>query len=119
MSFAKTVSALTYSIIHERCARAGRGTVFPHNRVVSFVLQQHGGMPDYLRLPLAALTVAFDLWAVPFTGRRFHRLPHEHRWRQVRAWKGSALGFRRDLVQFYESLVIFGCYAELYDSVDG
>jgi hypothetical protein len=113
LSFPWTVSALAYSIIRERCGDAG--PCFPNNRVARFVLEQHGRMPDYLRLPLAALTLAFDAWPLLRTGRPFHRLPHERRWRQVLAWKRSALGVRRDLVRFYEGLVLFGWHAEVYD----
>ena len=36
-----------------------------------------------------------------------------HRRRQLLAWKGSALGFRRDLVRFYESLAVFAWYANV------
>jgi hypothetical protein len=113
LSFPWTVSALTYSIIRERCAPAAHG--FPNNRVVRFILEQHGRMPDYLRTPLQLLTLAFDAWPLPFTGHPFHCLSHERRWRQVHAWKRSALGARRDLVRFYEGLVLFGWYAEVYD----
>jgi len=109
-SFPATVSALTYSIIRERCADDGRS--FPHNRVVRFILEQHGRMPDYLRAPLQLLTLIFDAWALPFAGRPFHRLPHERRWRQVLAWKQSRPGPRRDLMRFYEGLAIFGWHAE-------
>ena len=116
LSFQCTVSALAYSIIWERCGKAGNSLDFPNNRVVRFVLEQHARMPDYLRLPLAGLTLAFDAWAIPFTGHSFHRLPHERRWRQILAWEGSALGVRRDLIKFYERLVIFGWYTEVYGS---
>jgi hypothetical protein len=112
-NFSATVSALAYSIVRERC---GDSVASPPcvNPVVGFVLGEHARMPDYLRVPLAALTLIFDAAAVPFHGRPFHRLPHERRWRRVLAWKHSSLGFRRDLVRFYESLVVFGWYAEVY-----
>ena len=115
LSFRFTVSALAYSIIWERCGEAGSGLDFLHNRAVRFVLEQHARMPDYLRLPLAGLTLVLDAWAIPLTGHPFHRLPHERRWRQILAWKSSTLGFRRDLIRFYESLVIFGWYTEVYE----
>lgn len=105
--FEATVSALCYSILRERCPEAARGPEFPHNRTVRFVLDQHARMPDYLRLPFAAVTLAFDASAVLRHGRPFHRLPHAQRWRQIVAWRESALGPRRDLVRFYESFVIF------------
>ena len=59
-SFAPAVSALTYSIIRARCGDASAIADERHNRVARYVLAQHAAMPDYLRLPFAALTVAFD-----------------------------------------------------------
>jgi hypothetical protein len=114
LSFQSTVSTLAYSIIRERCGEGGNGPGFPHNRVVRFVLEQQARMPDYLRLPLIGLTLVIDAWTIPLTGHSFHRLPHERRWRQILAWKKSTFGFRRELIKFYEALVIFGWYAELY-----
>jgi len=82
--------------------------------VAHFLLQTHARIPDYLRLPLRVLTLAFDAWGVVTAGRPFHRLPLEARRRQVAAWKGSRLGFRRDLIKFFETLAVFGIYSERY-----
>lgn len=113
LNFEHTVSALTYSLIQQRCPSPDDGDDgFANNRVARFVLAQHGRMPDYLRWPLRLLTLAFDAAAVPMTGRPFHALPHERRRRQILAWKRSAFGFRRDLMKFYENLVILGWYPE-------
>ena len=68
------------------------------------------GMPDYLRLPFAALTVVFGLTAVALTGRTFHALPHERRWRVVEAWRRLPVSFARDLLRFYEGLVVFAWF---------
>jgi hypothetical protein len=113
-SFAATVSALAESIIRERCAGTYSGTANAHEPVARFLLETHARMPDYLRLPFMGLTLIFNLWALPSAGRTFHRLPHEERWRQIRAWKASSLGLRRDLIKFYETLAVFGWYAEIY-----
>jgi len=80
--------------------------------VARFVLTQHAAMPDYLRIPMRCLVLAFDAWAMLWTGRPFHALQHERRWRFVEAWSRSPLGFQRDLVKFFESLVLFGWFAE-------
>jgi hypothetical protein len=109
-----TVSALADSIIRAQC---GPGTAEPA-AVVRFVQDQRARMPDYIRLPLAVLTLAFDAWAIPFTGKTFHRLPHERRWRQIQAWRHSSLSVRRDLIRFYESLIVFGWHAEVYARPD-
>jgi hypothetical protein len=113
-SFALTVRALTESIIREECGEATGDSPDLTDRVARFVGDQHARMPDYLRTPLAGLTLAFDAWAIPLAGRPFHRLPHERRRRQIDAWNRSALGFRRDLIRFYKSLVVFGWHAEVY-----
>ncbi len=128
LGFRLAVSALVESILHERCCQNGAVTceggpqatdpAEAVRQVVEFVLKQHARMPDYLRLPLTVLTVVFDAWSIPFSGRLFHRLPRERRWRQVSAWRRSRLGFRRDLVRFYETLAVFGWYAAAYESLD-
>lgn len=112
--FEATVSALGYSILRERCPDAERACDFPHNRTVRFVLDQHGRMPDYLRLPFAAVTLAFGCSSVLRHGKPFHRLPHAARWRQVEAWRSAPLGPCRDLIRFYESFVIFYWYSFQY-----
>ena len=112
--FAATVTALAEAIVRERCAGAAQAGPGAQASVARFLLATHARMPDYLRLPFVVLTLAFDLWAVPIAGRPFHRLPHESRMRQIRAWQASRLGVRRDLIKFYETLAVFGWYAEVY-----
>jgi hypothetical protein len=109
--FETTVSALSYSIIRERCRASDPAEDHPGNRVVGFVLEQHGRMAAYLRWPLAALTLGFDAWGVIGAGRPFHHQDHAARWRQVESWRASPIGPCRDLVRFYESLVVFGAYS--------
>ena len=113
-SFQSTVSALCYSIIRQNCQPVDLAEDFPHNEVVRFVLGQHRGMPDFLRLPVAVLTLIFDLWGIWRGGAVFHRQPHAVRWRQIESWKNSSFGFCRDLMRFYESLVIFCWYSRGY-----
>lgn len=113
-SFERTVYALAESIARERCPNTPDGGLEARRSVARFLLEQQRRMPDYLRLPMRCLTLAFDASALPFTGRSFHALPHEARLRQIRAWRGSRLGVRRDLIRFYEGLTIFAWYAEAY-----
>jgi hypothetical protein len=112
-TFSATVSALVYSAIDEHCPTADDTDRALNNRVVDFILAQQRRMPDYLRLPLTLLTVAFDFWSIPRYFRRFHRLPPESRRRQILAWKQSRLGVRRDLMRFYDNLAVFGWYAQV------
>jgi hypothetical protein len=109
--FRSTVSALAYSILRERCWSPDLAEDHPHNRVVAFVLEQHGRMAAYLRWPMVALTLGFDAWGVLRAGRPFHRQGHASRLAQVEAWRSSRIGPFRDLVRFYETLVIFGGYS--------
>lgn len=114
LNFRATVSALTYSFIGE--PQSGLSvTSFPHNAVVRFVLDQHARIPDYLRPPIKYLTLVFDAAAIPFTGRPFHRLPHERRWQIILGWKKSRLGPCVDLMRFNERLIIFGWNSMIYE----
>ncbi len=114
LSFRYTASALVYSLIRERCNEHSASGSFPHNRVARFVLAQHARMPDYLGLALKVLTLLFDARAIVFSGRPFHRLPHERRWRQIQSWRMSRLAPCRELVRFYERLVLFRWYELRY-----
>jgi hypothetical protein len=122
--FEATVSALCYSILQERCRARVDGDDFRHNEVVRFVRAQQRRMPDYLRWPLFILTLVFD-WSGCLRGQgRFHRQEHARRWRQIEAWRRSRLGCCRDLVRFYESLVVLCWFSETdrherMDAMDG
>lgn len=115
LSFTNTVSAITCSVIREQCSFTEAARSCSPSHVTRFVIEQHGRMPQYLRLPLKVLTLILDAWTLPVTGRPFHSLPHERRWRVIESWKHSPMSFRRDLIKFYESLAIFGCYSDAYD----
>jgi hypothetical protein len=112
LSFDRTVAALSESVIRDRCPGTESADPSTYAAVARFLADQQRRMPDYLRIPFRCLTLLFDAWALPLTGRPFHRASPAQRARQIRAWKGSALGVRRDLIKFYESLSIFAWYAE-------
>lgn len=114
LSFEATVLALAETILFEQCAGTTSGLTPVHNAAALFLLRQQARMPDFLRLSLRLLTLLFGAWSLPFAGRPFYRLPLERRRRQLRVWKDSPWSFRRDLIRFYEVLVIFGWYAERY-----
>jgi hypothetical protein len=104
-SFEATVSALADALIREH---GGTDPGPLRDGVVRFVLAQHGRMPDHLRLPLVVLTCGFDWLALATAGAPFHRLSPDRRRRRVRAWRTARLGVCRDLVRFWETLVVFG-----------
>lgn len=114
VSFEATVFALAETILLEQCAGTASGLTPGHTAAAVFLLKQQARMPDFMRLPLRLLTLLFGAWSLPFAGRPFHRLPLDRRRRQLRVWKTSTYGFRRDLIRFYEILAVFGWYAELY-----
>jgi hypothetical protein len=109
--FQVTVSALCYSILRERCPAPESELDFPNNRAVRFVLDQHGRMAEFLRLPLACVTIVFGGSSILRHGKPFHRLSHEARWRQFEAWRNARLAVCRDLIRFYESFVIYYWYS--------
>lgn len=114
--FQDTVSAVTYSLIVQH---GGPGYSPAHNRVARFVVEQHGRAPDFLRLGVMLLTWVFDTSPVVLSGRRFHRLPPARRRRLLAAWARAPLGPCRDLVRFYEALVVFGWTAMRAETGDG
>ena len=106
--FHDTVSALIYSFagLNEE-----NGALPPFNDLTGFILQQHAQMPDYLRGPMLAATLAFDTAGVMNGGKLFHRQPPEVRRRQIAAWKNSKAGFKRDLIRYFESLTALALHS--------
>lgn len=96
--FAATVGALAATV-----AERERGATGSVQGARDFVLASFAAMPVYLRPPLRAATLFFDLWAVPRRGRLFHRLPPRQRRAQMEAWE---TGPARMLIRFYVSLVL-------------
>ncbi len=107
--FHNTVSALAYSLAqpHARAPELGP----PFNDLTRFILRQHAQMPDYLRAPVQAATLGFDLLGMLHGAKRFHRQMPELRAGQIAAWKKSKLGFTRDLVRYFESLATLALYS--------
>ncbi|WRH68760.1 MAG: hypothetical protein RSE13_11825 [Planktothrix sp. GU0601_MAG3] len=104
--FTTTVSALCYSLIDYRFKDSPIPQYFPNNSVVNFVIEQQNKMPDYLQFPLFILTLIFDIWGLLCTGSFFHSQSPSVRQQQIQAWKNSPLQICRDLIKFYESLVV-------------
>jgi hypothetical protein len=103
------VRSIAHAIVHQR------GLDERHAPAVGdFLLAVRSGMPDYLRLPFRMLTLAFDGWPLLRAGRPFHRLPLADRIAQIEAWRTSRIEARRRIVEFYETLAVFGLYSDLY-----
>jgi hypothetical protein len=113
MDFKTTVSALCYTLIQHRVTLSSQQ--FPNNGAVNFAIAQHQRMPDYLRLPIWILTLVFNGAGLFTGGKFFYLLSDRLRWQQVQTWRNSIFSPCRDLIRFYESLVIFYCYESTND----
>jgi choline dehydrogenase-like flavoprotein len=102
--FHDAVSALVYAIAGAQAESKLPESQPPYNDLTQFVLAQHGRMPDYLRAPMVAATLGFDLLGIPTNGHRLHCLPPDARRRRIESWKASKFGFKRDLIKYFESL---------------
>ena len=109
--FGSTVSALGYALARERAGDDPSLFAPPYNDVVRFLEHQIRAMTDFLRPPMRSLTILFDLAGFLHLGGLFHRQPPEARLSQIRAWRGSRLGFCRDFIRFYESLALLSLYS--------
>lgn len=113
LNFERTIAAFADSTVKQR--RSGlEGAGGEAEAVAQFLIAVHRRLPDYLRAPFHILTLVFDAWSIPFTGRPFHKLDPARRAAQIKAWEGSRLEVRRRLMEFYGSLALFGLYSELY-----
>jgi hypothetical protein len=111
--FESTVIALSEAIVHGQSSH-GTATDALCLRSGHFVLAVHARMPDYLRLPFRLLTLAFDAATLVRCGRPFHRLSLERRIQHIERWRSSRIEAKRRLIEFYESLTLFGFYSDLY-----
>jgi choline dehydrogenase-like flavoprotein len=109
--FESAVSSLAYSTGQERADATRPDLQPPYNDLAQFILRQQAGITDYLRAPLQAATLGFDLFGLWHSGGCFHRQPPSARARQIAAWKNSKLGFQRDLIRYFESLALMQLYS--------
>lgn len=110
----RIVEALAEVIIRERGLLSEAEAQPFKDASARFVGGQCTRLPDYLRLPFRFLILVFGLWPLMYSGRPFHLLSQEKRVRQVRAWRSSRLGFRRDFMKFFDSFVVFAWYSKRY-----
>lgn len=104
--FHDAVSALAYTVAQSRADTNLPGAEPPYNDLTQFVLSQHARMAAFLRAPLMAATLGFDAWAILRNGTFFHKLPPALRACQMEEWRSSKIGFKRDLVRYFESLAL-------------
>jgi len=114
--FHDTISALAYSVAQPHATSKCLDLQSPYNDLTRFVLEQHGRMPDYLRAPMVAATLAFDLSTLAKAQGRFHTRPPLIRASQLDAWKKSGLSFCRDLIRYHESLATLALYTRPGDA---
>ena len=109
--FHDAASALAYSAGLERAEADRPDLQPPYNDLTQFITAQHGRMAAYLRAPLQAATLGFDLFGLLRAGRLFHHQPPASRSLQIQAWKNSRIGFQRDLIRYFESLAMLELYS--------
>jgi choline dehydrogenase-like flavoprotein len=107
--FQDTVSAMAYSLAQPHTNPSSLHP--PYNDLTQFIVKQHEQMPDYLRVPMLAATLGFDVLGLLNGGRLFHSQSAKKRAQQIAAWKGSGLGFKRDLIRYFESLATLALYS--------
>ncbi len=108
--FHDAVSALVYSLAQTR-AEPGRPNLQPpYNDLTRFILNQHSRLAGYLRSPLLAATLGFDLSGFLPNGKLFHHQDPAARSQQIAAWKNSRFGFQRDLIRYFESLAVLALF---------
>jgi hypothetical protein len=92
-------------------ARRQDPQLLPANDAVRFVLRQHARMPRHLGWGIHAATLLLSASGLLLGGSLYHRLAPERRERIVRSWKQALLQPFRDLIRFYESLVVMALYS--------
>lgn len=96
------VSALAYAVAAEQAGADASPAA--HNDLTAFILRERGRMTDYLRGPIAALTLGFDAAGLWHAGRLFRHQPLEQRRAQLARWRSSRFGAFRDFARLYDSL---------------
>lgn len=77
-----------------------------YNRIVDFVLAQHRSMPGFFGVGIYIATLGMSLCAVLQAGGTPASLISSRRMELLSEWRVSSIGPVRDLVRFYESLVV-------------
>jgi hypothetical protein len=113
--FRKTVSALCYEIgdwhYRQGPLEQPHSLEPPYNDVADFVLEQWQRIPDYLRQPMRAATIAFGLAGLVRNGRLYHHSEVSRRRNQRMAWRSSRFSAKKDLMRFFESLATLALYS--------
>jgi choline dehydrogenase-like flavoprotein len=109
--FHDVVSSLAYSLSEPHATKEFPSLDAPYNDVTNFLLSQHSRIASQLRGPLQMASLAFDIEGLLRTGRKFHHQRNFTRGKQIAAWKTSKLGFKRDLIRYFESLAMLSLYS--------
>lgn len=104
MSYPKIIAAISDEL-RLRYEISGQPLAQP-DEIAGRILASQTAMPDFLRLPMRALTWTFDFWGLIASGVRFRNMPAELRSQQLDSWKASRFDVCRSFVRFYESLFL-------------
>jgi hypothetical protein len=111
LNFRNTVSALTYTMIQDHFGQLEGGATVA-NKVSAFVACQIKQMPDYMSPVVYLLTLMFDAFPLIMLQAPFHRLDNARRQELVSLWQQSPMPLTGDFVKLYQTLVVFGWYAQ-------
>ena len=107
----RTISALCHDLASIHDGRWDWPAETGYNDVTEFVLEQLSKMPPFFRVALLAITGFFGMVRMPLEGAMFHRRSAERRRLQIESWRHSRLEPCRDLIRFYNSLVVLALYS--------
>jgi choline dehydrogenase-like flavoprotein len=113
------VTALVHALASESDEDGRLRSAPTYEEIAQFILRQRDRMSSQLRVPLNLLTQGFDWVGFVREGKRFSRQSTDSRRRQLDSWRKSPLGFKRDFVRFYESLVLLALNSDPSPAVPG
>lgn len=97
------ISALVHTRANGNLAKSPHGSL---NLAAILVAAQQARMPDILRLPIRILTMLFDYSGIAFFLCAFRHQAFGQRSAQMAMWRHAAFGPCRDLMRFYDSLIM-------------
>jgi choline dehydrogenase-like flavoprotein len=100
------ITALVHALASEPCEDGRLRSAPSYEEIAHFIHRQQHRMSSQLRVPLNLLTRGFDWTGFMREGRNFSQQSRDSKRRQLDGWRKSPIGFKRDFVRFYESLVL-------------
>ena len=104
--FYKSLSCIVYTLAAQYASKLGLSlTIQEKNRTVQFVTDQHRQMPEVFKLGICVLTLFLCLHSLRLGGL-LYRIAPKSRLEALESWRTGPLSFQRDLMKYYDSLVL-------------